>query len=293
MRTVVPARRARAAGLLVLAAHRGARPWRGAAAAPGDAGRSTAGAPEPGRRGAAAGVAAAGGVPDGGLPPAVCSTRTASGTTTTRTAAAWRASELGRAGGRAGGGAVGAGGAGRVHRPAPDRLRRRRRTGRRSSSEVGTPDDLMLGGVVRADDPTIMLAPVTCLALDGVPPRTRRCRASSACATAAGLAARRRRSASPRWRTRRSTWTACRTRRWRTAVRCSASTTWRSRSASPPTRPRGSARSSPPPAHHAGRVPLGRVPPRRRPRPGAGDARVPLSGDGVRAHRSSAPPTRP
>ncbi len=35
--------------------------------------------------------------------------------------------------------------------------------------EVGTPDDLMLGGVVRADDSTIMLAPVTCLALDGVP----------------------------------------------------------------------------------------------------------------------------
>ena len=35
--------------------------------------------------------------------------------------------------------------------------------------EVGTPDDLELGGVVRADDPTIMLAPVTCLALDGVP----------------------------------------------------------------------------------------------------------------------------
>lgn len=35
--------------------------------------------------------------------------------------------------------------------------------------EVGTPDDLELGGVVRADDPTILLAPVTCLALDGVP----------------------------------------------------------------------------------------------------------------------------
>ncbi len=35
--------------------------------------------------------------------------------------------------------------------------------------EVGTPADLELGGVVRAGDPTILLAPVTCLSLDGVP----------------------------------------------------------------------------------------------------------------------------
>ena len=193
-----------------------------------------------------------------------------------------------------GGGAVGAGGARGVDRPAADRLRRARRTGRRSSTRSATPDDLdaRRRRAGRRPDhpcwrPSRAWPSTACRA-------TRRCRASSSlrdrCRAGSTEARDRPRHAGARGAARRRRAgrgggglpgaPARRRRR-------------RARSASPPTRPRRSARSSATCASRRTSTARTSAAPAAT-STSSRNAGLPLSGArGVRAHRSSAPPTRP